>query len=321
MRYRLTLLSHRLQIQRYWLTILDTAVIESLSADTSAIKLRATLNYRTAAICLAYAERDPRIRYERQAKNMGLYWNLNRVAELSRGTYFKWSSADVIHAPTFLERCVAVLEADAGIVCCHSRSDYIDTKGRRLYGVDPSGDPSLGTSDRAHRRFRDVLFTHGWGARCFALIRRDALKKTGLFESHYGWDKVIMAGLALCGRYHVIDETLFFEQDHPTIEQGRDGADGGQAQTELPSTHDRDGRSFHRFAFMRGYLRMAWRLSPDRYTAIRCTGWVLLYPFQVRKWGRLSCAAVGRSRVFGALQKLLRLGGGRADAEQAGKAA
>lgn len=258
---------------------------------------------RTPDICNDYAQRDPRIRYERQSKNMGLYWNCNRVAEMSRGVYFKWTCADVIHAPTFLQRCVEVLDADSSIACCISRADYMDAKGERLYGIDPVGEAHLGTSPRAHRRFADVLFTQGWGTRTFALMRLDALRATGFLEYHYGWDKVMMAGLALAGRYHVVDEILLLEQDHQTIEAGRDGRVGGNAQTALASTHDREGRSFHRLAFVRGYLQMAWRLSPNSYTALRCTGWVFLYPLQISKWNRLTRAAISRSSVYRFLMK------------------
>lgn len=253
---------------------------------------------RTAEICKTYMQRDPRIRYERQTKNMGLHWNLNRVAEMACGYYFKWSAADVIHAPDFLERCVSVLEKDTTIVCCHSRADYIDAQGNRLYGVDPSGDANLSTSVSAHRRFADVLFNHGWGARVFGVMRREPLIKTGLLEQHYGWDKVMMAGLALAGRYHMIDEILFLEQDHETIEAGRDWEVAGQAETELPATHDREGRPFKRFTFIRGYLQIAWRFSPDWITALQCTGWVCLYPFQISKWRRLTAAAIARSAAY-----------------------
>ena len=253
---------------------------------------------RTAEICGDYVKRDHRIRYERQPKNMGLYWNCNRVAEMARGTYFKWSAADVIHDPDFLERCVGALESDASLVCCHSRSDYIDAQGNRLHGVDPSGDTRLATSQRAHRRFADVLFNHGWGARVFGLMRLEAMRRAGLLEYHYGWDKVMMAGLALQGRFHIVEEVLFFEQDHKTVEVGRDDSLGGQAESELPSTHDRDGNSFHRLAFVRGYLQMAWRLSPDWITSVLCTGWVCLYPLQIGKWRRLTCAAITRSTPY-----------------------
>lgn len=253
---------------------------------------------RTAAICKEYMQRDSRIRYERQAKNMGLHWNLNRVAKMACGHYFKWSAADVIHAPDFLERCMAVLETDPTIICCHTRADYIDAQGNRLFGVDPSGDANLSTSSNAHRRFADVLFNHGWGARVFGVMRREPLLKTGLLEEHYGWDKVMMAGLALSGRYHMINEVLFLEQDHETIEAGRDWEVAGQAESDLPATHDREGKPFNRFAFIRGYLQMAWRFSPNWTTAMICSGWVCLYPLQIHKWRRLACAAIARSSVY-----------------------
>ena len=285
---------------------LDTALDSLLSQTYTDFELIISDNGsddRTAEICKDYMRCDPRIRYERQAKNMGLHWNLNRVAQMADGHYFKWSAADVVHAPDFLERCVAVLELDATIVCCHTRADYIDAQGNRLFGVDPSGDANLSTSPRAHRRFADVMFNHGWGARVFGVMRREPLLQTGLLEPHYGWDKVMMAGLALAGRYHMIDEVLFFEQDHETLEAGRNWEVAGQAKSDLPATHDREGQPFNRFAFVRGYLLMAWRLSPNWITAVRCTVWVCLYPLQVSKWRRLACAAIARSSVFMFIRK------------------
>ncbi|MGB1124046.1 MAG: glycosyltransferase family 2 protein [Phycisphaeraceae bacterium] len=257
----------------------------------------------TAEICKEYVARDPRIRYERQPRNMGIQYNFNYTVQMARGELFKWTAADVIHDPTFLERCVTTLDEDEAIVCCHSRSDYIDFSGNRLYGVDPAGSAEAATSSVPHRRFADVLFKHGWGARVFAVIRREALLRTGLLEHHYGWHKVMFAGLALVGRYHLIDEILFLEMDHDTIEEGRDGSTAGQAESDLPATHDREGNSFHRFAFMRGYLQMAWWFSPNVYTALRCTGWVCLYPLQIGKWRRLTASKISRSAAYKLISK------------------
>ena len=254
----------------------------------------------TETICRRYAARDPRIRYERQPTNRGLYWNCNRVCELARGELFKWAAVDDLHAPTFLERCIEVLDTHPDVVCCHSRGDYIDPAGHRLYAADPSGEAHLGTSPSPHRRFRDVLLHHGWGARMFALSRLEPLRRTGLLQPHYGWDKVMMADLAFAGRFHMVDEVLYFERDHPAVESQRNkDNDDEQRKTAAPlvaTVVDREGKPFHRIAFVKGYIQAATRRSPNIFQWLCCMGWVAAYMLQVRKGMRLVAAAVGRMR-------------------------
>ena len=45
---------------------------------------------RTAEICGRFAEADARIRYVRNARNLGAAENYNRGFSLASGTYFKW---------------------------------------------------------------------------------------------------------------------------------------------------------------------------------------------------------------------------------------
>ena len=63
----------------------------------------------SGAIAQTYVERDSRVRYFRNASNLGAARNFNRTFELSRGEYFKWLAADDLIAPTYLERCLAAL--------------------------------------------------------------------------------------------------------------------------------------------------------------------------------------------------------------------
>ena len=71
---------------------------------------------RTQEICRAYAARDWRVRYYRNDVNRGAAWNHNRVFELARGEFFKWSAADDLCAPEFLTLCVAALDRDPAAV-------------------------------------------------------------------------------------------------------------------------------------------------------------------------------------------------------------
>src|SRR5207245_725070 len=79
----------------------------------------------TEAICREYAARDPRVRYSRNAENLGPAGNHARCFELSRGRYFRWHAHDDLLHPQYLEKCVEVLDWDASVVNCHSLSRVI----------------------------------------------------------------------------------------------------------------------------------------------------------------------------------------------------
>ncbi|WNC86000.1 glycosyltransferase family 2 protein [Thermosynechococcus sp. QKsg1] len=48
----------------------------------------------TEAICREYAAKDKRIRYVRQAQNLGAAANFKYVLDEARGEYFMWAAAD-----------------------------------------------------------------------------------------------------------------------------------------------------------------------------------------------------------------------------------
>jgi glycosyltransferase involved in cell wall biosynthesis len=64
----------------------------------------------TADVCRHYEAQDPRIRYLRQPRNIGLAANHNFVAEQARGMLFKWASNDDLYARDLLKRCVEALD-------------------------------------------------------------------------------------------------------------------------------------------------------------------------------------------------------------------
>src|SRR5882762_1549884 len=75
---------------------------------------------RTEALCKSYAARDPRIRYWRNAENLGAARNFNRVFELSSGEYFKWTAHDDVLAPDYLEKCIEASDRDPSVVLVYT---------------------------------------------------------------------------------------------------------------------------------------------------------------------------------------------------------
>lgn len=66
----------------------------------------------TEAICLEYTARDARIRYSRQASNIGSSSNFRFVLEQARGRYFMWAAADDFWAPNWLETLTQEIAPD-----------------------------------------------------------------------------------------------------------------------------------------------------------------------------------------------------------------
>jgi glycosyltransferase involved in cell wall biosynthesis len=166
----------------------------------------------TAAICAEYAARDPRIRYTRHEQNIGATANFNRAFELARGVYFKWAAHDDLLEPTWLEKCVAMLDQTPDAVLCQSLVKLIDDAGECLEEYDHT---AFGTdSPRPSVRFAARLRPHDC-QEIFALIRAEMLRRTDLMGYHIGGDRTLLIELALMGRFVLVPEFLFLNREHP----------------------------------------------------------------------------------------------------------
>jgi glycosyltransferase involved in cell wall biosynthesis len=167
---------------------------------------------RTPEICQTYAAKDARIRYYRNPHNIGAAENFDRVFQLSRGKYFKWAAHDDLCKPTFLERCIEVLDHDLSVVLCMSEAGRIDWAGNEQ---PPKGDsPRPINSWEVTERFEAIVLKTFWSYEIFGLIRSSALKKLNLQRTNYGSDRVILAELSLQGRLVHVPEMLFFRRFH-----------------------------------------------------------------------------------------------------------
>lgn len=166
----------------------------------------------TAEICARYAAGDQRVRVVRHDTNVGAAANFNGLFRAARGAYFKWAAHDdVLHAD-YLARTLAVLEMTPDAVAVHSRVGFIGAAGECL-GDDPFPLRRVG-SPRASERFEDVVLTSHWSFWAFALMRTSLLARTGLIGSYTSSDRVLLAHLALLGRFIEFPEVLFFSRDH-----------------------------------------------------------------------------------------------------------
>jgi glycosyltransferase involved in cell wall biosynthesis len=167
---------------------------------------------QTEAICRQYAAKDRRIRYYRQAQNIGATANFNRTFELARGVYFKWAAHDDLLERTYLEKCVAVLDRTPDAVLCQSLVKIINDQGECLEEYDHT---AFGTdSPKASVRFAARLRPHDT-QEVFGVIRSDVLRRTTLIGYHLGGDRTLLIELALLGRFALVPEPLFLNREHP----------------------------------------------------------------------------------------------------------
>jgi glycosyltransferase involved in cell wall biosynthesis len=165
----------------------------------------------TDEICRRYAARDSRIRYLRNEKNMGAGWNFRRVYSLANGKYYKQAAHDDFLKPTFLEECIAALEADQGLVLAHTRTTTVSPAGDPVECGNPplrfdSPDPLV--------RWHDLLLKDHMCFEIFGVFRLDALRQCPPQGSYVNSDGVLLAQVALLGRFWESEKVLFINTRH-----------------------------------------------------------------------------------------------------------
>jgi glycosyltransferase involved in cell wall biosynthesis len=167
----------------------------------------------TEEICRDFAARDQRIRYLRANSNQGASWNYRNVAHQTSGRYFKWATHDDLLAPTYIERCVDVLEqAHDGVALAYPRTMIIDEDGAPVREYDDN----LDIRDRTpHERLRRLVRNIVMSNASFGLIRRSAIDRSRLLDTFPSADYVMMAEFAMLGELWEIPEFLFFRREHP----------------------------------------------------------------------------------------------------------
>ena len=164
---------------------------------------------RTGEICLDLASRDKRIRYIRQKRNIGAIRNYDYVVRVAKGKYFKWAAANDRIERTMLEKCVDVLRREEEIVLCYGRTCLIDAAGMAmgLYAHDLSVEQA-----RSSERFICVRNRMNLNNAMNGLTRRDGLMRTRLGRLYPDGDMIMMAELALVGRFRLLPDVLLYRR-------------------------------------------------------------------------------------------------------------
>jgi glycosyltransferase involved in cell wall biosynthesis len=230
----------------------------------------------TPDIVRDYASRDTRIRYIRQAENIGIGNNWTFVAKQARGPLFKWMPANDLLAPTLLADCLKVLQDDPDVVLCYGRTQLIDMANNRL---DAYGDDFEALSADPLERYRIVRRKLNLCTSILAgVVRLDALKRCGYMANYPHSDRVLIAGLALQGKLVLLPQILFYYR------WGRTVATPLKTRLELTQSFRPGAKRPVAFVSLRRRVAqtgMAWRVPRgwggkirSVWTALRSTAWM-----------------------------------------------
>jgi hypothetical protein len=166
---------------------------------------------QTEEICRDYASRDKRIRYFRNAENMGAGWNFRRVYALATGEFYKQAAHDDFCEPTFVEICIDALRRNPELTVAHSKTRVVDADGEFIEDYEC---PIRTDNEDPVIRFADLVLV---GHRCFPIFgihRMSALKQLPPQGSFAHADRILLAQLGLIGPFYETPERLFISTKH-----------------------------------------------------------------------------------------------------------
>jgi glycosyltransferase involved in cell wall biosynthesis len=167
---------------------------------------------RTPEICQEFARQDGRIRYFRQPKNIGAPRNFNFVFEQATAPYFKWAAGSDVCDRDLLRVCKQVLDDRPEVVLAFGKTMAIDEHGQLVSAVE---DDLALDDERPSRRFRHVVDHSYYNNVHAGLFRSESLQKTLLEQPYPSGDMVLIAELALYGRFCEVPQVLFYRRDAP----------------------------------------------------------------------------------------------------------
>lgn len=155
---------------------------------------------------------DSRIRYIRNAQNMGLVENWNRCLELALADHTIVFHDDDVMLPGLLHREMEVLESNPDVVLVHTAAQAIDASGAVLCVTRPHSWPThcTGLDFVAH------YWTRGYVVMPSAMFRKSLALRLGAFnpDLRYSADADLWQRLAFEGQIAFLDEVLISNRVH-----------------------------------------------------------------------------------------------------------
>jgi len=160
---------------------------------------------------------DPRVRYSRNPRHLGLVPTWRRAFQLARelhseAQYFAWGSDHDVWEPEWLAVLVATLDTHPHAVLAYTLNDRIDDEGVPIR--QPWRFQTEGTSGGA-TRFATTIRRMVPGDMVYGLFRVDALQAAGVLRNVLLPDRLLVAELSLQGEFAQVQRVLWHRRGAP----------------------------------------------------------------------------------------------------------
>lgn len=213
--------------------LLTEALESALSQDYPNLEIVIADNAstdETEAICRRFAERDPRVRYIRNATNIGPLPNWRLVLDESRGTYFTWlAHDDVLSDPGYLRAVVGFLEQHPDVMGCTTALEVLN---HQAVGVPPVVTfPEIAPEQpwpEARKQFFRWPQAPAYMTAIYGVFRRDVLRRAPVAPRMYRgkpnvicWEMPTLTTVCGYGRIVALPECLRAYRAALTAGQGQ----------------------------------------------------------------------------------------------------
>ncbi len=265
--------------ERFLGNALDSILGQTYSAIELVICDNASTD-RTQEICEEYAARDKRVRYFRNPNNLGAARNYNLTVEKATGKYFKWAAHDDICAPTFIEKCVEILEREPNVSLAYPKTMIIDAEGKFMSNHE---DEFNFRESRPHHRWRRFCLAPLDCNAVFGLMRMDLLRRTPRIGAYESSDRVLLGEFALMGEIAEVPGRLFHRRYHEQISTNANPTKRSMAAWFDPRSKGRFSRT-KRFV---AYIQSIFRVRLGLWKRLYCLYWLALFYAQPERVARL----------------------------------
>jgi glycosyltransferase involved in cell wall biosynthesis len=170
----------------------------------------------TEAIGRELMRQDPRVKYFRQAENIGILNNYKFLLAQAQGEYFAWVCDDDFRDPEYIAACMREFDRLETPILINSYSTRINSQTGQVIATD-RGCTTVGMPARdRYIKYISTIYTTqaAVGDVLYGVMQREAIVQTLQAQVNIvGWDHVLLARLALLGEFYTIPVGLMSASD------------------------------------------------------------------------------------------------------------
>lgn len=159
---------------------------------------------------------DPRVTLCPNEENKGASQNFTRAVRMARSPYFMWAGGHDLYSNDYVRKLRLLLDADPECSLAYADSIFIHADGSRIPGEPVETGLEL-SHNSAAERFKILLWKLHRCDLIYGLIRL-SMFDTALLGGPRAPDMIVLAGLAIQGRFRRVPELLYFRRRNRGVE-------------------------------------------------------------------------------------------------------